>query len=90
MPIEIVAVLLAAALAIIVAVSSYLYLKIAKQVDGLYELHTKDVAALTDFMILVSREYYTSKATDHLINNFRLYLDERFNNIEKMIDRRKV
>ena len=88
MPIEILAVLLATGLGSVIAIASYFFLKNKADIENLYQLHKEDSEKLNKLELLLAGHYYDRTTVDELLKDFKGYLNERFNHIEKLMDRR--
>jgi hypothetical protein len=61
----------------------------AEFIKDLYEKHQQDAEKLADLNLKLVGQYYDRAAIDTLFINFKAYLNERFDRIEKAIESNK-
>jgi LPS O-antigen subunit length determinant protein (WzzB/FepE family) len=87
----IIAVLISIGCGVVIAVIGYLFSQRDKDREAaiidLYEKHKIDAQELIDLRLLVAKKYYDSEETDKLLSTFKDHFDQRFDRVEKLLEK---
>lgn len=62
--------------------------KQGKEIATLFALHKEDSEKLARLELVIAKDHYEKPEVDRIVNNLKGFLDERFDRIEKMVEKR--